>query len=86
MKYNKASVFFWGRSLGKAQRVINLLRQAGYDEEIFIVEQWKSCDYYISEKIKLGRLKKVSKHDSKDFDGRLVVAPPSALKDRWSHS
>ena len=86
MKYNKASVFLLGAySLGKAQRVINLLRQAGYDEEIFIHGAMeKLCDYYISEKIKLGRLKKVSKHDPKDFDGRLAVAPPSALKDRWS--
>ena len=86
MRCNTASVFLLGAySLGKAQRVINLLRQAGYDEEIFIHGAMeKLCDYYITERINLGRLKKVSKHESKDFNGRLVVAPPSALKDRWS--
>ena len=86
IKTNTGSVYLLGAySLGKAQRVINLIRQAGYDEEIFIHGAMeKLCDYYVSEKINLGRLKKVSLGASKDFNGRLVVAPPSALKDRWS--
>ena len=86
MANNLDSVYLLGAySLGKAQRVINLLRQAGYDEEIFIHGAMeKLCDYYIREKINLGRLKKVSKQVSSEFNGRLVVAPPSALKDRWS--
>ena len=72
-------------ALGKSQRVIKLLRDAGYDETIYLHgSQLKICDYYISQGINLGNLEPVSYKKSEDFEGKIVIAPPSALKDKWS--
>lgn len=72
-------------ALGKAQRVIKLLREAGYDDPIYLHgAQVKLCDYYESEGIELGDLRKALDKDKEEFKGRIVIAPPSALKDRWS--
>ena len=46
--------------------------------------QLKICDYYISQGINLGNLEPVSYKKSEDFEGKIVIAPPSALKDKWS--
>ena len=74
-------------SLGKAQRVICLLRENGYDEEIFIHgSSEKICNYYISRGIKLGKIKKVDKNKKKKLNGKIVIAPPSALKDKWARN
>ena len=75
-------------ALGKAQRVIRLLRDAGYDAPIFIHGALsKLCDYYRSQGIDLGRLEPatVESGGSKDgFAGGIVVGPPSAFADRWA--
>ena len=72
-------------SLGKAQRVISLLREAGYDHPIFIHGALeKLCDYYSSEGINLGLLRKALAQDKETMKGAVVMAPPSALRDRWS--
>ncbi|GIR55120.1 MAG: hypothetical protein CM15mP62_25910 [Rhodospirillaceae bacterium] len=72
-------------SLGKAQRVISLLREAGYDHPIFIHGALeKLCDYYLSEGINLGLLRKALVQDKETMKGAVVMAPPSALRDRWS--
>ena len=72
-------------SLGKAQRVISLLREAGYDHPIFIHGALeKLCDYYSSEGINLGLLRKALVQDKETMKGAVVMAPPSALRDRWS--
>ncbi|PPR27573.1 MAG: hypothetical protein CFH34_00053 [Alphaproteobacteria bacterium MarineAlpha9_Bin4] len=71
-------------ALGKAQRIIRLLRKAGYDEMIYMhgaIE--KISNYYIQKGIMLGKLKKVEKEDIKSLKGKIIIAPPSALKDRW---
>ena len=74
-------------ALGKAQRVIALLREAGYDEPIFIHgAMQRLCDLYRSEGIDLGRIEPATldrgrKHD---FAGSIVVCPPSAFADRWA--
>ena len=72
-------------ALGKTQRVIHLLREAGYDEPIYLHgANIKLCEYYQSEGIDLGDLRKAL-HTAKDeFKGSIVMAPPGALKDRWS--
>ena len=46
--------------------------------------QLKICDYYVSQGINLGNLEPVSYKKSEDFEGKIVIAPPSALKDKWS--
>ena len=72
-------------SLGKAQRVISLLREAGYDHPIFIHGALeKLCDYYSSEGINLGLLRSALVQDKDTMKGAVVMAPPSALRDRWS--
>ena len=71
-------------ALGKAQRVISLLRKKGYDEMIYIhgaIE--KITNYYIKRGIKLGKLKKVTKDDINNLKGKIIIAPPAALKDKW---
>ncbi len=71
-------------ALGKAQRVIALLREAGYDEPIFIHGALQRlCELYRDEGIDLGiiepaTLEKGRKHD---FAGTIVVGPPSAFAD-----
>lgn len=74
-------------SLGKAQRVIALLRKAGYNRPIFIHGSLaKLCDYYRREGIHLGALQPATAETGKrnEFAGEIIVAPPSALADKWS--
>ena len=72
-------------ALGKAQRVINLLRQQGYDKEIFIHGSLeKLCNYYQKNEIFLGKVSKVNNTIKKNYDGELILAPPSAIKNVWS--
>lgn len=72
-------------ALGKAQRVIKLLRDASYDAPIYIHgTNKKLCDYYQSQGVDLGELRQATEQDKKDLTGAIVIAPPSALKDRWS--
>ena len=70
--------------LGKAQRLIALLRRAGYDRPIWLHGAMQSmCELYVRLGVDLGELKLVSDADSK-LAGEIVLCPPSALKDRWS--
>jgi len=73
-------------ALGKAQRVIRLLREAGYERTIFIHGALaKLCDYYESQGIALGDLQPATVESAKtDFAGAIVVGPPSAFADRWA--
>lgn len=74
-------------SLGKAQRVIRLLRDAGYDRPIYIHGALKRlCDYYESQGIALGDLRPATvENGSKgDFAGAIVLGPPSAFGDKWA--
>ncbi|MGF9693022.1 ligase-associated DNA damage response exonuclease [Rhizobium sp. 0TCS1.26] len=74
-------------SLGKAQRVIRLIRDCGYDRPIFIHGALaKLCDYYVSQGIELGELRPATleKKDPAAFHGAIVVGPPSAFQDRWA--
>jgi putative mRNA 3-end processing factor len=74
-------------ALGKAQRVIALIREAGYGEPIFIHGALqKLCDLYRAEGINLGPLEPATldKGRKHDFAGTIVVGPPSAFADRWA--
>ncbi|AZN70797.1 ligase-associated DNA damage response exonuclease [Georhizobium profundi] len=74
-------------ALGKAQRVIRLIRDAGYDETIYIHGALKTlCDYYESQGVALGPLAPATIDNGKkgDFAGAIVVGPPSAFADRWA--
>ena len=74
-------------ALGKAQRVMRLLRDAGYDRPIYIHGALaKLSEYYQSEGIDLGRLEPatVEKGSKGDFAGAVIVGPPTAFADRWA--
>ena len=75
-------------ALGKAQRVIALLREAGYDRPIHIHGAMeKLCALYGSFGVRLGPLLPATspaRGGSDKFAGEIVIAPPSAMQDRWS--
>jgi putative mRNA 3-end processing factor len=72
-------------ALGKAQRVIGLVREAGYDAPIYIHGSMVNmCAYYQSQGIDLGDLRKATGLAKDELKGALVIAPPSTLKEVWS--
>ncbi|KRB51052.1 MAG: ligase-associated DNA damage response exonuclease [Pseudomonadota bacterium] len=72
-------------ALGKAQRVIRLLREAGWDQPIHVHGALERLNQlYEAHGIELGRLEPATSTTRQDFAGAIVIAPPSALADRWS--
>ncbi|QFT76341.1 ligase-associated DNA damage response exonuclease [Erythrobacter sp. THAF29] len=79
------SVLVGAYALGKAQRVIAELRAAGHTDPIYLHGAMeKMCRLYEEHGVDLGELRLVSQHEKDDMRGQIVVAPPSALNDRWS--
>jgi putative mRNA 3-end processing factor len=71
-------------SLGKAQRLIMLLREAGYDRPIFVHGAMERLNaLYQSFGVELGPLEPATGAKN-DFAGEIIIAPPSAIADRWS--
>jgi len=72
-------------ALGKAQRMIALLRDAGYDAPIYLHGAMiRLCELYIERGIQLGELRPTMGTTKAELAGQVVIAPPSAIKDRWS--
>jgi putative mRNA 3-end processing factor len=72
-------------ALGKAQRVIAELRAMGHHAPIFIHgAMQKLCDLYAEWGVALGELRPALVASKEEMRGAIVVAPPSALGDRWS--
>jgi putative mRNA 3-end processing factor len=72
-------------ALGKAQRVISLLREAGWDKTIHVHGAMERLNrLYERHGVDLGPLAPATTGTKKDFEGAIIVAPPSALADRWS--
>jgi putative mRNA 3-end processing factor len=72
-------------SLGKAQRVIALLRQAGYDRPIHLHGAMeKITRYYQSRGIALGEVRLVHGAGKAELAGTITICPPSALNDLWT--
>jgi putative mRNA 3-end processing factor len=72
-------------SLGKAQRVIALIRKAGYDKTIYLHGAMeKITRYYESRGIALGPLELVKGSKKADLAGTITLCPPSAIKDLWT--
>src|SRR5271156_75469 len=71
-------------SLGKAQRVIALLRKAGYGAPIYLHGAMESItSYYASRGIALGELRAVRRANKPELAGTITLCPPSALSDIW---
>jgi putative mRNA 3-end processing factor len=72
-------------SLGKAQRVIALIRAAGYDKPIYLHGVMETLTrYYVSRGIALGALRAVRDASKAELAGTIALCPPSALQDRWT--
>ncbi|WP_307233561.1 ligase-associated DNA damage response exonuclease [Pararhizobium capsulatum] len=74
-------------ALGKAQRVIALLRETGYHAPIYIHGALaKLCTYYEERGVALGDLRPatIDNSDRQSFAGAVVIGPPSAFADRWA--
>ncbi len=72
-------------ALGKAQRVISLLRESGYDAPIYLHgAMTRLCELYVERGVPLGELRPVLSASKAELAGQIVIAPPGAIKDRWS--
>jgi putative mRNA 3-end processing factor len=72
-------------ALGKAQRLIALLREAGYDETIYVHGALMALNaLYESFGVALGPLAPATTESGDRLEGRIVIAPPSAVADRWA--
>jgi putative mRNA 3-end processing factor len=72
-------------ALGKCQRLIALLRRAGHDRPIWLHGALLSmCDLYSRFGVELGDLRPATEARSEEMQGQIVLAPPSAVTDRWS--
>jgi putative mRNA 3-end processing factor len=72
-------------ALGKAQRLMMELRGRGYHEPIYIHGALQRlCDLYKEHGIALGELRPATEAKKEELKGKVVVAPPGALNDRWS--
>lgn len=72
-------------SLGKAQRLMKLLREAGWDRPIHMHGAMvRVTETYASLGVDLGETVKVEAADRKNLAGAIVICPPSALRELWA--
>jgi putative mRNA 3-end processing factor len=72
-------------SLGKAQRLLALIRGAGYDKPIYLHGALENITrYYEGRGIALGELRSVRTAGKAELAGVIALCPPSALKELWS--
>jgi len=71
-------------ALGKAQRIIRLLREAGYERTIYVHGAMEKLNaLYERHGIALGPLAPATGADG-DLAGEIIIAPPGALAERWA--
>ena len=72
-------------ALGKAQRIIRLLREAGWERTIYVHGALERLNaLYEKHGIELGPLAPATTTEKQAFAGEIIIAPPSTLQDRWS--
>ena len=72
-------------ALGKAQRVIALLREAGHAAPIYLHGALENLTRYYTERgIELGDLRPARAANKADLAGAIALCPPSAVKEVWS--
>jgi putative mRNA 3-end processing factor len=72
-------------ALGKAQRVIRLIREAGYERVIYVHGALARLNaLYEAHGVDLGPLAPATEDGRGSLAGEIVVAPPSAFADRWA--
>lgn len=70
-------------ALGKAQRLIALLRAAGYDRPIYLHGALEAITRYYATRFDLGPLRLIREAQKNELGGAIALAPPSALQDVW---
>jgi len=72
-------------ALGKAQRIIRLIREAGWDAPIYVHGALERLNaLYERHGVALGDIRPATGAAKADFAGQIIIAPPSASQDRWS--
>ncbi|HWV81472.1 MAG TPA: ligase-associated DNA damage response exonuclease [Hyphomicrobiaceae bacterium] len=71
--------------LGKAQRLMALIHDAGYDKPIYMHGAiQRLTEFYQSRGIALGDIRPVDLDERKSLGGAIVICPPSAMQEAWS--
>jgi putative mRNA 3-end processing factor len=72
-------------ALGKCQRLIAELRKSGYTAPIYLHGAHVAvCETYRQQGVDLGELRPATVADKAALKGAVVLAPPSAIADRWA--
>jgi putative mRNA 3-end processing factor len=72
-------------ALGKCQRLIALLRQAGWERPIWLHGALAPlCAVYEARGVALGDLRPATSAAKSELVGAIVLAPPGAVADRWA--
>lgn len=71
-------------ALGKAQRLIALLRGAGHDKPIYLHGALETITRYYARRLDLGELRLVREAKKGELAGAITLCPPSALNDLWT--
>jgi putative mRNA 3-end processing factor len=72
-------------ALGKAQRVMALLREAGYDRPIYLHGAMERLTaFYQEHGVALGETPRVVAAERSKRAGAIVICPPSAIQDLWA--
>ena len=71
-------------ALGKAQRLIALMRRAGYDRPVYLHGALEPITRYYANTCDLGDVRAVRTAAKADLPGAIALCPPAALKDVWT--
>jgi putative mRNA 3-end processing factor len=86
LKSNPENDHFIGAySLGKAQRIVRILRDLGHDDEILLHGSMETlCSYYQSRGVELGKLANLIDAGARRKNGgSIIIGPPSAIGTTW---
>lgn len=83
--YSQRAHLVGAYSLGKAQRLIRQLREAGYTRPVYLHGALeKVTAYYASEGVDLGPIEPAAGLARGSLAGEILICPPSSLTDIWS--
>lgn len=74
-------------SLGKAQRIMRMLRDTGWERTIYLHGSMEKLSHlYEAEGVALGPLASATADEGarSDFAGEVVICPPSEIAERWA--
>src|SRR4051812_6954885 len=72
-------------ALGKAQRIIRLLRNTGYDKTLYMHGALASMNaLYQAHGVDLGPVAPATDATRNALPGEIVIAPPAAIADKWA--